>query len=164
MGNKNSGPRPKPSALKVLRGERKDRINAFEPTPPVGDVVPPDGLSLAARKVWDFVAPVCLFMGTLTTSDVKAFAAYCELQATFDRACQEKDTEGFTPFLMTSITDSAGNEHLKVQEHPAIKLERNTANALRPYYEKFGLEPVGRARIQVPKKPQQENKWAGVLA
>ena len=30
--------------------------------------------------------------------------------------------------------------------------------------EKFGLEPVGRARISVPKQKEPESKWAGVLA
>jgi len=51
-----------------------------------------------------------------------------------------------------------------VQEHPALKLERNTAAALRPYYEKFGLEPVGRARLVVHKDEAPKSKWEGVLA
>src|SRR4029450_11532297 len=38
MGNRNSGPRPAPTALKLLRGSRKDRLNPRETTPP-----PPEG-------------------------------------------------------------------------------------------------------------------------
>jgi phage terminase small subunit len=165
MGNHNSGRRPKPTALKVLRGNPgKRRLNAQEPKPPVGDVGKPAMLCVAAASVWDEMAPIALSMGTLTTADVAAFATFCELEATRRLSSLEKNREGFTPFLMSSITDSAGNEHLKVSEHPAIKLERNTAAALRPYYEKFGLEPVGRARISVPQVEQPVSKWAGALA
>lgn len=164
MGNQNSGRRPKPTALHVLNGNpSKKKLNDREPKPPAGDVIPHDQVSQVAKAVWAELAPVGLAMGTLTTADVSAFATLCELEATRRLASAQKDVEGFTPFLMTTITDSAGNEHPKVQEHPAIKLERNTAAALRPYYEKFGLEPVGRARISVPKQDEPVSKWAGAI-
>lgn len=164
-GNQNSGRRPKPTALKVLQGNPgKRKLNAHEPKPPQGDVVQPEQVTNVAAIVWDELAPICLAMGTLTTADVSSFATLCELEATRRLASREKNVEGFTPFLMTTITDSAGNEHPKVQEHPAIKLERNTAAALRPYYEKFGLEPVGRARLVVKVDEAPQSKWAGALA
>ena len=122
----------------------------------------PEGLSGPAKAVWEEVAPICLAMGTLTTADVQAFATFCELQATIRAASAEKDREGFTPFLVTTMVDSAGNEHSNVKQHPAITLERNTAAALRPYYEKFGLEPVGRARISVPKVDKPLTKWEAI--
>jgi hypothetical protein len=43
-----------------------------------------------------------------------------------------------------------------------LRQERDTAGALRPYYEKFGLEPVGRARIRVPKR-EVASKWEGMI-
>lgn len=160
MGNQNSGRRPKPTALKLLQGNPgKRHLNASEPKPPVGEVVKPGALSGTASAVWDEMAPIALAMGTLTTADAASFATFCELEATRRMTALEKGREGFTLFLITSITDSAGNEHMKVQEHPAIKLERNTAAALRPYYEKFGLEPVGRARISLPKAKEPASKW-----
>jgi P27 family predicted phage terminase small subunit len=162
MGNRNSGRRPKPTALKVLRGNPGQRkLNEAEPIPPAGEVTIPR-LSETAKVIWAELAPVATAMGTLTRADGKAFATLCELQATLDAACAEKDREGFSPFLVTTMVDSAGNEHANVKEHPAIKLERNTAAALRPYYEKFGLEPVGRARISVPKAQEPVNKWAAM--
>lgn len=164
MGNQNSGRRPKPTALKILQGNPGGRpLNLLEPKPPTGPVIKPE-LSPGAAEVWDEVAPICLAMGTLTTGDVKAFGTYCELQATFTRATREKARPGFTPFLHTTMVDSAGNEHQNIKEHPAIRQERDTAAAMRPYYEKFGLEPVGRARIQVPKSADEPaSKWAGAL-
>jgi phage terminase small subunit len=158
LGYENSGRRPQPSALKVLRGNPgKKRLNEHEPQPPTGDVVKPGNLSKLAGAVWDELAPVCLAMGTLTTADVRPFATLCELQATLTRASLEKDAEGWAPFTL-----SDGAPVVKI--HAVVKLERETATALRPYYALFGLEPISRARIAVPKKPDVPvSKWAGAL-
>jgi hypothetical protein len=129
--------------------------------PPKGDVVRPD-LAPEVAGIWDGMAPGCIAMGTLTVVDVPAFVTLCELQATFNAAAREKARAYFSPFLHTTMVDSAGNEHQNVKEHPALSLERKTAAALRPYYEKFGLEPVGRARISVPKADEPVSKWAGL--
>jgi hypothetical protein len=83
MGNRNSGRRPQPTALKVLRGNPgQRRLNDAEPQPK-GEVVKP-AMSEAAGVVWDRVAPVALAMGTLTAADVDAFKSFCELQAALD--------------------------------------------------------------------------------
>ena len=151
MGNRNSGPRPAPTALKLLRGSRKDRLNPREPTPPPGPVEMPATLSPPAQPIWARLAPICLAMGTLTTADLGAFATLCELQATLEMACAQKARPTFRPLV-------------KNRAHPALKLERETAGALRPYFEKFGLDPIGRARIVLPPAPEAPpSKWAGVL-
>lgn len=142
MGNENSGRRPQPTALKVLRGNPgKRKPNPLEPTPPTGEVMRPT-LSPPAVVFWDELAPICLAMGTLTVADVRPFATLCELQAVFTAAALRKGTEGY---------DS--------------RVERDTANGLRPYYDYFGLTPASRARISVPKRTEDvaESKWAGAL-
>ena len=129
--------------MKVLRGNPGQRkLNKHEPCPPSGDVTKPAGLSASAGAVWDELAPVCLHMGTLTPADLKPFATLCELQATFTAAIVAKGGPAFD-----------------------VKLERETAVALRPYYALFGLEPVSRARISLPKAKADEpvSKWAGAL-
>lgn len=143
VGYENSGRRPQPTAMKLLRGNPgKRKPNQSEPIPPVGEVKKPAGLSPAAVLVWDELAPICLHMGTLTKADVRAFGTLCELQATFTAAAQLKGGPAFD-----------------------ARLERDTANALRPWVALFGLEPVSRARISVPKKPDAPvSKWAGALA
>lgn len=143
MGYENSGRRPSPTALTVLRGNpSRKKPNVNEVMPPSGDVVKPAGLSPGGGVVWDELAPVCLAMRTLTVADLKPFASLCELQATFTETAGKKGTEAFD-----------------------ARLERETANALRPYYELFGLTPVSRARIVVPKTKADEapSKWAGAL-
>src|SRR6185369_15691321 len=138
MGNQNSGRRPAPTSLTVLRGNpSRKKLNENEPRPTAGDVGKPDGLSSRAVRVWDELAPVCLAMGTLTTADLRAFATLCELQATILEASAQKDAEGFGMFTLSEDYNGAP----KVGTHAAIKLERETAQALRPYYEYFGLTP-----------------------
>src|SRR4030095_3982907 len=140
MGNSNSGRRPQPTALKVLRGNPGQRtLNTREPTPPPGDVGKPAGLSADAAVVWDELAPVCLVMGTLTRAGLRPFRTLCELQASLDRASKLKDV---------------GEWEL------AQKLEKDFAGVIRPYYALFGLEPVSRAKIAVPKREEPVSKWA----
>src|SRR5687767_12999114 len=101
MGYENSGRRPQPTALKVLRGNpSKTRLNQDEPKPPKGDIVKPEGLSPGASAVWDELAPICLHMGTLTTADVRSFVTLCELQATLTGASSQKNAEGFGMFTL----------------------------------------------------------------
>jgi P27 family predicted phage terminase small subunit len=74
-----SGGRPaKPTNLKILHGDRKDRVNTAEPVPSTTDLHPPDHLSDEARSIWDRIAPDRITKGLLTPWDVDAFAAFCE--------------------------------------------------------------------------------------
>jgi phage terminase small subunit len=158
MGNANSGPKRKPTALKILQGTaRRDRLNPNEPKPPAGVVVKPS-LSARAAEVWDRLAPVCLAMGTLTPADTQPFGKLCELEVTAVWASSQKDAPGFAPFVVSQ--DFNGADIVKI--HAAIKLERETATALRPYYEYFGMTPSSRARISVPKVEEPVSKWAGL--
>ena len=158
MGNKNSGPRPSPHALKVLRGTtRKDRLNPEEPQPSRA-VEKPATLSQQASEIWDRLAPVVLDMGTLTAADVPAFARLCELQATSEMASGQKRAEGFAPFVLSE--DYNGAPVVKI--HAALKLERETATAIRPFYDYFGMTPTGRARIRVPERKQPKDDWAAL--
>jgi hypothetical protein len=143
MGNSNSGRRPQPTALKILRGNPGQRkLNTQEPKPPAGAVVKPAGLSAGAAAIWDELAPVCVGMGTLTLADLRPFRTLCELQASLDRA---------------SVLKTVG------EWDTALKLEKEFAGLIRPYYALFGLEPVSRAKISVPKAEEPVNKWEGVL-
>jgi phage terminase small subunit len=137
-GNHNSGRKPQPTRLKMFKGNPGKRpLNAHEPKAPAGPVVKPEGLSEDASRLWDELAPLCMEMGTLTAVDVQAFAALCELQATFKAIIATKATEQFNP-----------------------RLERETATALRPFYALFGMDPSSRSRISVSKPVEPESKWA----
>lgn len=160
MGYENSGRRPQPTKLKILRGNpSKTRLNQNEPVPPAGDVVKLAGLSAGAALVWDRLAPICLAMRTLTPADVTVFGTLCELQSTLEQASAGKDGRA----LITAQADPEEPTTLTVVIDAVLRLERDTANALRSYYALFGLEPVSRARIVVPKKQDEPvSKWAGL--
>jgi hypothetical protein len=140
MGNRNSGPRPRATALQLLRGvTRKDRLNLAEPQPPPGAVVKPAELTRDGGRIWDELAPVCVGMGTLTPADGRTFATLCELQAVLSRAASWKSVKG-------------------------VGLQLRVASVMRPYYAMFGLDPVSRTRIRVGKPDTAPvSKWAGVL-
>lgn len=70
----------KPTALKILHGDRSDRINDAEPVP-LGAPVAPGTMSVAGRAAWDRLAPDRIAQGVLTAWDVDAFAAFCEVLA-----------------------------------------------------------------------------------
>jgi phage terminase small subunit len=161
MGNQNSGRRPQPTALTVLRGNpSRKKLNENEVVPPAGEIVKPAGLSVAAGVVWDELAPVCLAMGTLTTADIRAFASLCELQSTMQQTSAAKD--GRELFRLQPEKDDESRVEVVIDS--ILRLERETATALRPYYDYFGMTPSSRARIQVPKKAEApESKWAGAL-
>lgn len=73
-----AGRPPKPTHLKVLHGDRPDRINDAEPLPAKVDVQPPFPLSKAASEVWERLAPDRIAKGVLTPWDADAFAEFCE--------------------------------------------------------------------------------------
>lgn len=72
---------PKPTHLKVLAGDRKDRINTAEPVPSAGEVVPPWPLTNDGQAVWDRLAPDRIAKGVLTAWDADAFGFFCEAVA-----------------------------------------------------------------------------------
>ncbi|HSQ49717.1 MAG TPA: P27 family phage terminase small subunit [Nitrospiraceae bacterium] len=144
MGNHNSGRRPLPTSLKVLRGNPgKRHLNELEPKPVAGPVEKPGYLSVGAAEVWGEIAQGCLAMGTLTPVDVPAFARLCELE--------------FTARIFSRHKDDAGWKNQRE--------ERDCAIVLKSYYDFFGMTPSGRSRIKVPKQAPDEpaSKWSGAL-
>ncbi|MEV8438797.1 tetratricopeptide repeat protein [Actinosynnema sp. NPDC051121] len=80
------GPAPKPTSLRVLHGDRPDRINTREPVPPDAEVEPPDWLSDSARAIRDRLAPGLVARKVLTVWDADAFAILCQAVARYREA------------------------------------------------------------------------------
>lgn len=161
MGFEHSGRRPKPTALHLLNGNpSRKKLNQNEPVPPSGQVGKPCGLSVGGSAVWDELAPVCLAMKTLTVADVRPFGTLCELQATLQATSASKD--GRELFRLQEQDSNDPQSPMEIVIDAALKLERETALALRSYYDFFGLTPASRARISVPKDAAPVSKWAGV--
>ncbi len=74
-----AGPAPKPTKLRILHGDREDRINRNEPRPPNRPISPPAWLKGEARKRFEEMAPELKERVGLSAWDAPAFAVYCDL-------------------------------------------------------------------------------------
>ena len=76
------GRKPKPTALKLITGERESRINRDEPDPQ-GEVKKPAFVKHGATRIWNQYAPELERIGVLKSTDVDMFGAWCCLMAEF---------------------------------------------------------------------------------
>jgi phage terminase small subunit len=85
----------------------------------------------------------------------------CELQATLEAVTAAKGAPGFA--VLTVAADATGAPTVLV--HPIVKVERETALALRAYYAAFGLEPSARSRLHVAQAapPEKATKWPALV-
>jgi P27 family predicted phage terminase small subunit len=141
------GPRPTPTALKVVRGSR---IRHDEPQAPIGDEVPsaPTWLSDAGRDLWNTLAPSMHASRLLTLWDAEAFAVYCEAVIRHREACKVVQEKGVM---------------LGRVKNPALQIVRDTAATIRSYSQEFGLTPSARASINLP-PAADEDEAARLLA
>ena len=130
------GPAARPTALKVVAGERRDRINTAEPVVPPGEVIAPDWLSDDARREWDRLAPTLIRMGVLTSIDRDALAVYCEAVAHYEQAVTLVDKSAVL------IRGTRG-----LVKNPAMQVARDQAAIIRAYARELGLTPSARSEM-----------------
>lgn len=133
-----TGPKPKPTALRILHGDRKDRINDQEPTPAEGEVIAPEELSEEARAAWDRLAPDLIRLGVLTPWDVDAFRITCEALARYRAA---------TRLVNGSALLVQGPNGLV--KNPALVVQREAEVTFSQYGARFGLTPSDRSQLKV---------------
>lgn len=143
------GPAGKPTALRVLHGDRKDRINTDEPQPDAGDVAPPDWLGDAALEVWDAYAPELEAKRVLTPWDVEAFANWCDAVARRRDAAEHVDDEGAV-VEMPVFNKNGDQTGTRRGKNPWL-LALDAADAqVQRYGARFGLTPSDRASLKIP--------------
>ena len=135
-----AGRRPKPTALKLLEGDRgKGRrpLNEHEPVPPRGGVKCPSWLLPEAKKEWKRLAPSLEAMGVLTQADLTAFAGYCQAYARW------KEAEEFISQHGSIFQTPSGY----VQQVPQVSIAQQNLKIMQSFCSEFGLTPATRARI-----------------
>ncbi|MFJ5156327.1 phage terminase small subunit P27 family [Streptomyces sp. NPDC088353] len=142
------GPAGKPTALRVLHGDRKDRINTAEPQPDTGDVLPPDWLGDDALAVWDALAGDLEAKGVLTPWDVEAFANWCDAVARRRRAAQAVEEEGeiVESPVFNKNGDVTGERRGK---NPWLLVLAEADAQVQRYGARFGLTPSDRAQLKI---------------
>jgi P27 family predicted phage terminase small subunit len=131
------GPRPKPTKLRVLHGDRKDRINADEPPTPEG---PPEcpAASAEVREVWDHALSNLIVMGVATPADRDALLAFCEAVVMHRKA---------SAVLARSPLLIKGYRGVLVR-NPAAAMQRDAAAVIRAFAHEFGFTPSARSELR----------------
>jgi P27 family predicted phage terminase small subunit len=133
------GPAPKPTALRVLHGDKASRINLAEPRP--RDVPPerPPWLSAGAAEEWDRIAPDLARMGTAKAIDAAGLAAYCEAVARFRTA---NDMLAQSQVLIV-------DRDQRPRVNPALRVARDASYEMRMWAREFGLTPSARSPLRI---------------
>jgi P27 family predicted phage terminase small subunit len=145
MSGAKRGPAPKPTNLRKLHGDRKDRINNAEPIPGKADIVPPAWLGETecgerALEIWAEIAPDLASKEVLTPWDVDQFAAYCDVTARFQELATKLGKRG------TTYTINAKQGKLR---HPEVGRYLEFLKASSQLGARFGLTPSDRSQISI---------------
>ncbi|MEW2631798.1 phage terminase small subunit P27 family [Streptomyces sp. NPDC048389] len=142
------GPAPKPTALRVLHGDRKDRINTAEPQPAELDVEPPAWLSEQALEVWHALADDLIAKGVLTAWDTEAYANWCDAVARRRDAAQHVADEGAVVEHPVYNKNGDLTGHRLGKNAWLLALDAADAQVQR-YGARFGLTPSDRAQLKI---------------
>jgi P27 family predicted phage terminase small subunit len=128
----------KPTALRLLHGDQKSRINFDEPKPEPGRPVCPPEASPDVRAIWDYTLNHLIVMGVATGADRDALLCYCEAVVSHRKASA---LLAKSPILIQG--------HRGMVRNPALAIQRDAAGVIRAYAHEFGLTPSARSEIRM---------------
>jgi P27 family predicted phage terminase small subunit len=144
------GPRPLPSAIKMLRGtDQPCRMNPDEPAPARGVPTMPPELDQTQRREWERLVSRCDAIGVLTVADGPMLADLAIAYVRLRRANRRVNRQGAV------VNDSNG----VARRNPWL-LELHAAQDLvRRLCAEFGLSPSSRTNVSGTKAaaPAAEN-------
>ena len=152
-----AGPKPKPTALKLLEGNRgHQKLNRYEPQPrPISPDKPDFFGDTRASDHWDRLLPVLEGMGVLTEADADVLKLLCLELSVVDR-CSEGLRDVSALVYETSNKSEA--------PRGLLKLRRDSAKAAESLMARLGLSPADRTKIEVKKADDGPSKFQRVLA
>ena len=153
------GPRPAPTHLKLLRGNRGHRpLNKFEPQPrrPAATPDAPAFLNGYAAEEWQRVAEELFNLRLLTVVDIQPLAAYCQAYAIWRTAVERL------------ATVAAGEPETKglssgTSQNSLLLTIRQTSNDMVRFAAEFGLTPSSRSRFSSKHETQSPASKFGPL-
>lgn len=140
------GPKPTPTHLRVVRGDRKDRINAAEPKASKRAPKCPAYFCDDAKRVWRRITVQLKTMGILSEADADVIAAYCNAVVSYERATQQVDQVGI---LVEGRRDG-------LVTNPAVRVQRDAAQLIRQLGSELGLTPSSRSRLATPEETSDD--------
>lgn len=133
------GPKPTPSNLRLLRGERQ--LNKDEPPAPADVPQLPKDTNPAVREVWDYTLTQLDAMGLTSSADRDALLAYCEAVVAHRMAADAVHEHG------ALVVGSTGS----LIKNPALSALNEAAGQISKFASHFGLTPSSRSSIKVGK-------------
>jgi P27 family predicted phage terminase small subunit len=158
MGNWNSGRRPRPTAMKILRGtQRRDRLNPDEPKPAPADfdAVPAElAKDREAAREWARVVPLLRACGIISRVERSALLALCEQWSQYVKATQSVRKHGL-------LLQHAGIPTV----NPAVRVARHALQQCQRLWGELGMTPAARAKLTTlqPDDAPVASKWANDL-
>ena len=156
MGNWNSGRRPQPTALKILRGNPGKRRLPLEPAPaPLDDTWadPPPELTgdRRAKAEWRRLVPMLRDCGLISQAERGALISLCQQWSTYLEARVMLKRKGLT-------TDQG-------RVSPFVDIADRALGHCHRLWHELGLTPSGRAKVaRVPAaRTEPASKWGGLL-
>ena len=128
----------KPNSLKILDGDRKDRINLDEPRSPKNLPEAPDWLDELGRDAYRRIAGLLAEMKLAHQADSEALAVYAQNFSIWRQASEAIATEGF--LLETPTTTKV---------HPLFAPMNEAQRTMVRILSQMGLTPAARATLRV---------------
>ena len=141
------GPKPKPTALKVIEGNRGKRpLNRREPKPKGELAGPPSWLDATGKAEWRRILEA-LPAGQVTALDWAILAMYCERFAHFVAAIRRiRRSGGVLVKGCRGVTT----------KHPAVQIARDAANDCARLGAELGFTPSARSRLELPELDEDD--------
>ena len=149
------GTKSKPAAIKILKGDKKNRINFNEPKftkVSEKDGTPPLGLDALAIAEWNRLFPELKKSGALCRTDRQSFAGYCHAYSVWRNAVEVmtnyppmvwKNKLGVeTKMPLVFLTPNG-----MIQQIPAVNIARQWGAAMLRFAAELGLTPSSRTGI-----------------
>lgn len=146
------GPKPLPTALRLIEGRRPGRLEAgAEPIPPAADKPDaPAWMNAYAAGEWNRLADDLYGMGVLTSIDQTMLAAYCMAYARWRQAEEDlqvmADADHVTHAAL--MTTKEGN----AIQNPLVGVANAARRDMARLAAEFGLTPSSRTQINAGKR------------
>jgi P27 family predicted phage terminase small subunit len=126
-----------------MKGRKPDLQNVIPMKGNIEKKIPaaPEWLGNLARDVWDELVPELVKKDRMELLYKFQFASYCEAVANFITSTNTIAMEGH--FYDTGV----GRNGNQKRQHPSLKLQETSMNAMRRESALFGLSPVDEARL-----------------
>jgi P27 family predicted phage terminase small subunit len=155
-----TGPRPTPTALKLVKGNPGKRAtNQREAVVALAEPTPPSFLSDEAKVEWGRVVSTLYRAGLMTEIDRAALAAYCQSYGRWAQAeralarMAEKDT------LNSGLIVRTKNEN--AIQNPLVGIANKAKADVVRFAAEFGMTPSARSRVSAnPDDEKQESRAA----